>query len=76
VRWLCKNLRELGKVCNIIITENFVHVDFGLLKELVGRISWESALEGRNPRKFLDLQGQPPQSTRTVHPDVQDAEQV
>lgn len=46
MRWLFKNLREVGKASNII-TQNFKRVDFGLFKELVGRISWESALEGR-----------------------------
>ena len=49
MRWLFKNLREVGKASNVIISPNFKHVDFGLFKELVSRISWESALEGRDP---------------------------
>lgn len=49
MRWLFKNLREVGKASNIITTQNFKRADFGLFKELVGRISWESALEGRDP---------------------------
>lgn len=47
MRRLFKNLREMGKASSIISTQNFKCVDFGLFKELVGRISWESALEGR-----------------------------
>lgn len=47
MRWLVKNLREVRQATDVIIPQNFKHVDFGLFKELVSRISWESALQGR-----------------------------
>lgn len=47
MRWLVKNLREVRRASNTIITQNFKHVDYGLFKEPVSRIAWESALEGR-----------------------------
>lgn len=47
MRWLVENLRAVRKANNVIITRNFKHVDFGFFKDLVSRISWESALEGR-----------------------------
>lgn len=47
MRWLFKNLREVGKASNIIITQNFKRVDFGLFKELVGRISLGVCPEGQ-----------------------------
>lgn len=37
---------------------------------------WEIALESRGPEKLANLQGQPPQSIRTVHYNVQTVEQL
>lgn len=37
---------------------------------------WEIALESRGPEELANLQGQPPQSTRTVHCNVQTVRQV
>ncbi|PKU33357.1 hypothetical protein llap_16338 [Limosa lapponica baueri] len=42
-----KILRAARRVCNKLITQDFRRADFGLLRDLLGRVIWEKALEGR-----------------------------
>ena len=42
-----KVLRALKKLCSKLATLYFTKADFELFKELLGRVMWEEALEGR-----------------------------
>ncbi|PKU41308.1 glycerol kinase [Limosa lapponica baueri] len=42
-----KILRAERRVCNKLTTLDFRRADFGLLRGLLGRVTWEKALEGR-----------------------------
>jgi len=46
-----KILRAVRRVCSKLATLDFRRADFGLLRDLLGRIPWDKALEGRGVKK-------------------------
>ncbi|PKU31806.1 dtw domain-containing protein 2 [Limosa lapponica baueri] len=42
-----KILRAARRVCSKLTTLDFRRADFGLLRDLIGRVTWEKVLEGR-----------------------------
>jgi len=46
-----KILRAERRVCSKLTTLDFRRTDFGLLRDLLGRIPWDKALEGRGPQE-------------------------
>lgn len=65
-----KILREVSKTKSRIATVNFRRADFALFRNL-GKIPWETALEDKEVQESWLV---PPQSTRTVHSDMQKLE--
>lgn len=44
-------LRELSKTKSWIMSLDFCKADFGLFKDVLGRIPWETALEDKRPKR-------------------------
>jgi len=44
-------LRAARRVCSKLTTLDFRTADFGLLRDLLGRILWDKALEGRGAQE-------------------------
>lgn len=55
-------------------TTDFRRVELGLSGNLPGGIPWETALE-KSPGELVDIEGSPPPSSRTAHPDNQENRQ-
>ena len=69
-------LRGGNKANGRITTPNFRRADFGLCRDLLGRIPWETVLESRGGLGDLfDIQGSPPPSSRMVHHNEQEIKQ-
>ncbi|GAB0205074.1 hypothetical protein GRJ2_002973000 [Grus japonensis] len=46
----CRILRAARRACSRLTTLDFTRADFGLFRDLLGRIPWHKALEGRGPQ--------------------------
>lgn len=67
ISWICKIYSSLCQQrlwTEVSTTMEFARADSGLLKDLLERISWETALDGRD---LPNLHGLPPQTTGTMH---------
>ncbi|GAB0209149.1 rapamycin-insensitive companion of mTOR-like [Grus japonensis] len=63
-------LRGRSRAISRITTLDFRRGNFGLFKDLLGRIPWVRALEGRGcPRDLVNIQALLPPSSRSVHPE-------
>ena len=59
-----KILRTARRTHSKLTTLEFRRADFGLLRDLLGRIPWDKALEGRGTsRKLVNIQGSAPPSS-------------
>jgi len=50
-----KILRAVRRVCSKLATLVFRRADFGLLRDLLGRMPWDKALEGRGAQESWSL---------------------
>jgi len=46
---------KILRVCSKLSTLDFRRVDFGLLRDLLGRIPWDKALEGRGTQEIWSV---------------------
>ena len=46
-----KILRAVRRVCSKLTTLRFRRADFGLFRDVLGRVPWEKALEGRRAQE-------------------------
>lgn len=59
-----------------ITTPDFRTADFGLFRDLLGRIPWDNAMEREGgPRKLVNTRASPPSSSGAVHPNEQEVRQ-
>ncbi|GAB0187151.1 hypothetical protein GRJ2_001180400 [Grus japonensis] len=71
-----KILRAARKVHSKLTTLDFGRADFGLFRDVPGRVPWDRALEGRrDPRKPVCIQGSPPPSSGAMYPNKEEVRQ-
>ena len=46
-----KILRAMSRACSKLTTLDFRRADFGLFRDLLGKVSWDKALEGRGAQE-------------------------
>ncbi|GAB0180838.1 hypothetical protein GRJ2_000549100 [Grus japonensis] len=65
-----KILRAARRVHSKLTAPDFRRADFGLFRDLLGRIPWDKALDGgkKGTRKMVSIQGSPPPSSGATHP--------
>jgi len=64
-----KLLRAARRAHSKLTTLDFRTADFGLFRDLLGRVPWDKALEGRGaPGKLVNIQRSPPPSSGAMHP--------
>ena len=67
-----KNLRAVRGVHSKVTTTDFRRADFGLFRDLLGRVAWDKALEGRGAQESSRIQGSPPLSSGVMHPNKEE----
>lgn len=68
-------LKEENKAKSSIITLDFRRADFGLFRNLLGRIIWDTVPEWRGPGQMVNFQRSPHLRSRTAHLHVQEFRQ-
>ncbi|KAM6382481.1 uncharacterized protein FN964_001067 [Alca torda] len=64
-----KILWAARRACSKLTTLDFKRTDFGLLRDLLGRITWGKSTGGKSgPRELVSIQGSPIPSSEAVHP--------
>jgi len=69
-------LRAAKRVHSKLTTLGFRRPDFGFFRDLLGRVAWDEALEGKgSSRKLVNIQGSPPPSSGAIQPDKEEVRQ-
>ncbi|GAB0182044.1 mitochondrial enolase superfamily member 1 [Grus japonensis] len=69
-------LRAVRRAHSKLTALDFRRADFGLFRDLLGRIPWDKALEGkRGSRKLVSIQGSPPPSSGAMRPNKEEVRQ-
>ncbi|GAB0185412.1 cAMP-dependent protein kinase inhibitor alpha [Grus japonensis] len=63
-----KTLRAARRVHSKLTMLDYRRTDFGLFRDLFGRVPGGKALEQEEPRKLVSIQGSPPPSSGEMHP--------
>ncbi|GAB0182327.1 hypothetical protein GRJ2_000698000 [Grus japonensis] len=71
-----KILRAERRAHSKLGTLDFRRADFGLFRDLLSRVPWDKALEGRRgPRKLVSIHESPPPSSGAIHPKKEEVKQ-
>lgn len=71
-----KVLRAVRRKHSKLFTLHFRRTDFGLFRDLFGRVLWDKARAGkREPRKLVNIKASPPSRSGGTHPDKEQASQ-
>ncbi|GAB0204290.1 hypothetical protein GRJ2_002894600 [Grus japonensis] len=69
-------LRAARRALSKLAALDFSRADFGLFRNLLGRIPWDKALEGRGAQDSWSIQGSPPPSSGAMHPNKEEVKQI